>query len=140
MENDIIEMCAFKVCITSLAKDLYVCFVYKHPKACNSKSIDELCVFLRVKLNIDPQEFLVIIGDFNIDAKDQVNNRLLNMFEDKLKVKSALGECKSTIDRGTCIDWCLSIIRKDDADVNFNAQIYETLFSYHKAIIFFFGH
>ena len=111
---------------------LYVCFVYKHPRANLKKLIEKIQLGLEIG-HYDNNRYpkgLIIIGDFNMDFNKKENNQAFIAFKNTFQVEPLITN-EATNDQGNQIDW---IFATNVGDLIYTAKTYESFQSDHKPL------
>ena len=121
--------------------DVYICYLYNHPKNSFSLFWQEFKSFLKKHLTISNDniiEKIIVIGDFNFDLnKSSIKQECSKLF-DKYKFEIVLNanQLKSSTDRQTYIDWSMSNFKNDSNSLlKIDSYFYESIYSDHKPIV-----
>jgi exonuclease III len=115
---------------------LYICFLYNHPSNSFASFWQSFKDFLTTNIpnarnkNLAPP--ILIFGDFNFNLlqRKTISDENLNKFLSKFALKFT-NLSKSTTDRETLIDWCLS---NAEGKNKMKFFVYESYFSDHKPL------
>jgi exonuclease III len=117
---------------------IYICFLYKHPKAKSKDLWKSFESFLQACLKLKDEEHIrekmFVFGDFNFDQTSPEANDIQRKMKNTFGLNTQL-VCNSTTDRKTTIDWCITNESSLTNKQRYELKVYESYFSYHKPLV-----